>query len=413
MLFLYLFIAHRYSKAKTAGICISAFLVLCITDCLKLSLFPDSRICYFVVTLIQIVVTQFTGIFISRRRNSKTLFIGLSASNYVIAGSIAATIFYIWTEQMFLSAAGSVLIHGCILLILYSKIRNIVIGYQEREEVKSWWELCLIPVFFYCGFSCLAFFPYTLDERPDNIPGTILFIITMFVSYVIALRYMESESQRKEIYWKSVLFEAYSKGLEKQYYLVERSEKNLRILRHDMRHYSGMIDSLLAQGEYAEIRKVTEHIKVVADENKITRYCENVIANAILSYMMERAQALDIAVQLEAQIPKELPFDDYEFASVIANLLENAIICVGSFERRRKRVEAEIRCTNEHLLVDMKNEYEKEILLDIHNGLPQGRAGGEHGLGMQSVQAFAEKIGGNVGCYCEEGMFHIVLFAKF
>lgn len=158
MLFLYLFIAHRYSKAKTAGICISASLVLCITDCLKLNLFPDSRICYLAVTLFQIVVTQFTGLFISRRRNSKTLFIGLSASNYVIAGSIAATILYIWTEQMFLSAAGSVMLHGCILLILYFKIRNIVIGYQEREEVKSWWELCLIPVFFYCGFSCLAFF---------------------------------------------------------------------------------------------------------------------------------------------------------------------------------------------------------------------------------------------------------------
>lgn len=35
-----------------------------------------------------------------------------------------------------------------------------------------------------------------------------------------------------------------------------------------------------------------------------------------------------------------------------------------------------------------------------------------HGLGMQSVQEFSNRIGGNIGCYCEDGMFHIMLFAK-
>ena len=62
-----------------------------------------------------------------------------------------------------------------------------------------------------------------------------MFIIVMFVSYVIVLQYVSSESQRTEIYWQNVLFESYIKNLENQYYLVEQSEKNLRILQHDMR----------------------------------------------------------------------------------------------------------------------------------------------------------------------------------
>ncbi|MCM1213435.1 MAG: ATP-binding protein [Lachnospiraceae bacterium] len=68
---------------------------------------------------------------------------------------------------------------------------------------------------------------------------------------------------------------------------------------------------------------------------------------------------------------------------VIANLLDNAFDCVKDFDRQEKQVNAKIQCN--------KN----------------------HGLGMQSVKAFSDKIGGSVSCYSEDDMFHIILFAKF
>ncbi len=412
MLFMYLFTSHRYSRVKTAGICVSTFLALSISDLLKLNIFADSHFCYGTVTVFQILATQFTGLFISKKRDGKVLFMGLSASNYVIAGSITATILHIWTRNLLYSMVGSMIVHVLILLILYFRIRDTGIRYQDRESVKGWWELCLIPVFFYCGFSCLAFFPYTLDDNPQNIPGVILFLLTMFISYVVVLRYLESESERAGIYWKNIFFESYIKGLEGQYYLLEQAERNLKILRHDMRHYSGLISSLLEQGEYEEIRNLTEHIKKVADENKVIKYCDNLITNSILSHMADRARAAGVDVQMETTVPKELPFNDYEFSSVVANLLENAIRCVEKFEQKEKCVKARIQCEEGHVLVHVQNEYEREILLDEQTGLPRSRQRDGHGLGMQGVQAFSNKIGGNLGCYCEDNIFHIMLFAK-
>ena len=70
MSFMYLFITHRYSKTTTKWICFTSFLLLNITDYLKLNLFPDSNLCYFLTTLLQIFITQFTGIFISKKRNN-------------------------------------------------------------------------------------------------------------------------------------------------------------------------------------------------------------------------------------------------------------------------------------------------------------------------------------------------------
>ncbi len=413
MLFIYLFVAPRYSKPKTAAICIISFFAVTIPNVLKLNIFPDSRLCYLLVTIYQIALTQLTGIFISVKRDSKALFVGLSASNYVIAGSIIAAIVHIFTGNVILCTVCCIATHIIILYTLYVKIHDIWIGYQKESVMGSWWKLCLIPVFFYCGFSSLTFFPFMIDDHPQNIPGVVLFIIAMFASHVIVLQYVSSESQRTAIYWQNALYESYIKGLENQYYLVEQSEKNLRILRHDMRHYSGLIDSLLDQGEYHEIKKVTEHINAVTDGNKVTRYCSNLIANTMLSSMMEKASSFEIEVQRDIIISKEIPVDSYEFAMVVANLFDNAINSVKDFAEKRKMIDIKIRCEQDHLLIHIKNAYENEIVFDSETGLPKSQKGKNHGFGMQSVQAFSDKIGGNMGCYCENDMFHIMLFAKF
>lgn len=413
MLFMYLFIVRRYSKRKTAAACISSFFILCTTDCIKLNLFPDAEWCYTIVTIFQIFVTQFTGLFISKKRDSKALFVGLSASNYVIVGSVASSVFHIWTGNEFFALAASAAVHAGILLVLMRKTQKTWIKFQYKESFKNWWELCLIPVLFYCSFSFFAFFPTTLYDNPENIIGVMVLIVTMLTSYVVAFRYVESESERADTYWKNVMFESYIKGLENQYYLVEQSEKNLRILRHDMRHYSNMIDTLLEQGEYNEIKRVTAHINTVVDENKIKKYCENLIANVILSRVMEKAQMLSVDVRKDIVIAKEITVNDYEFALVLANLFENALDCVKDFEKERKYMDVKIHCEGDHLLIDMKNEYDKEIVFDSFTGLPKSKKGGSHGWGMQSVQAFSDKIGGNISCYCESGIFHILLFAKF
>lgn len=413
MSFMYLFITHRYSKTTTKWICFTSFLLLNITDCLKLNLFPDSDLCYFLTTLLQIFITQFTGIFISKKRNNKVLFMGLSASNYTIIGSVTAAILYIYTQNIPLALLGNFAVHALILFILYHSIRNIWIRQYENEYTKDWWKLCFIPVFFYCSFSCIAFFPYTLYDNPDNILGILFFMVTMIVSYIVVFQYIENDSKQKDIYWKNALFESYIKGLENQYYLVEQSEKNIKILRHDIRHYSSMINQLLNQQNYEEIRNILTYINDVADENKVIKYCNHLIANTILSKMMEKAASLNIEVHLDVNIPKTIIVNDYEFSSVIANLFENAIICVKDFKKEERQIDITIYCTKEQLFIQMKNKYYEELTFDSLTGLPKSKKSGNHGLGMQSALTFCQKINGTIDCFCQEQFFYIILFAKF
>lgn len=411
--FIYLFMIHRYSKIKTIAICFISCSVMNLLDLLKLNLYPESRLVYFFTTILQIAIAQFTGLFISKRRDSRVLFISLSASNYVIVGSITASILYIYTNNVHLALAGNLLMHLVILQILYRKIGNIFQKFCERDLGKSWWELCLIPVFFYCSFSCLAFFPYTLYNFPENILVSIFLMITMLVSYVVAMRYLDSEAKQVEEYWRNVMFESYIKGLESQNYLVEQSEQNLKILRHDMRHYSMAINSLLEQEEYVEIKNMTKHIKEVVDENKVNRYSENLVVNTIFVQITEQARTFEIPLHMDVQIPKLLPVNEYEFAMVLANLLENAVFSTKDLAPADKYINAKVFCTAKDLLIDIENKYTGKIHFDSVTGLPKSKRGKGHGLGMQSVEAFSDKLGGNIECYCENGQFRIILYVKF
>lgn len=412
-LFLYLFIIHRYSKAMTGMICFFLFLLLCGLDFVKLIFFPDSDLCYVIVTVFQILFTQATPFFISGKKNSQILFIGLSASSYVIAGAIVAAVLKIYTGSTLFALSGSFAIHLAILLFLCVFVRELCLKVQREDSRKNYWELCLIPVFFYCSFSFIAFFPNTLFDNPDNIPGILFAVITMFVSYIVVLRYLESESSKNAVYWKNMMQESYIQRLENRHYLVEQAEQNLKILHHDIRHYSSLIDSLLEQKKYDEIKEVNEHISHIAEENKVEQHCGNLIVNTILSNMMTKAHSLDIKVDLDARIPKEIPVDDYELALVVANLFENAIQCVKNFENKKREIDIKIHCMKDHLFIQTKNEYEKDILLDPVTGLPKSQKSGNHGLGMQSILSFAEKTGGTIGCYLDDGIFRIIMSTKF
>ncbi|MDE6603652.1 MAG: GHKL domain-containing protein [Lachnospiraceae bacterium] len=412
LVFVYLFMIHRYSRKKTLAVCFLSFLLTTVLNQLKLNLFPGSGLFYFFTTITQIIIAQLTGLLISEKRNGKTLFVGLSASNYVVVGSIIASILYIFTGSISLALAGNLLSHVLILLLLYLKTKNIIFKFCERDLEKGRWEICLIPVCFYCSFSSIAFFPYTLYDHPENILVSIFLMITMLISYVVVLRYLDSETKQVEAYWKNVMFGSYIKGLECQNYLTEKSEQNLKILRHDMRHYSIMIDSLLDQKEYAEIKNITGRINEVINENKVIQYCENRIVNTAFMTVAEQAQSLQIPLHLDVLIPRQITVNEYALAVVLANLLENAVFSTKNAASSEKSIDAKIHCTDKYLLIDVENDCDQEIHFDSTTGLPKSSRGKEHGLGMKSVQAFCDKLGGTIDCYCEKNRFRIILYVK-
>lgn len=409
MAFLCLFIPMRYSRTKTVVICLSACLGMLAFDFAKYIIFPQSKAAYVIATVIQIIIVQGTAFLISLTRDSKTLFTGMCASNYVLIGSLSGVIFFMFTGNIYMKAVVSVLVYMIILFFLSIKIRKIYLGFFEKD-MGNWWGLCLIPALYYCSLIFLTSFPNPLEEIPYNIPGTIMLIITMLVSYVIIFKYVDHEMNRSEIYWQNNMFQSYIRGLESLYESVKNSEQEIKILRHDMRHYTQMIHTLLETNNYSEIERVLQSITDVIDKTKIVKYCENIQVNCILSGLMQKAENLSVDVDADIRIPEDIPINDLELASVIANLLENAIESVKDI-KEEKQVSILARYMDGRLIIETINRCEKEIFFDSATGLPISGRGEKHGLGLKSVSAFAKKTGANFDCYCEENRFTVRLLA--
>lgn len=137
ILFFYLFMIHRYSQVATLLIYFLLFSVLCILDFFKLILFPDSALCYIVSTILQIIATQTSAFFTARRQNYQTLFMGLSASSYVIAGAVSSAIIKIYTGNSILAIIGSTAVHFGILVFLSFTIRKPCLRFQEKDYEKG------------------------------------------------------------------------------------------------------------------------------------------------------------------------------------------------------------------------------------------------------------------------------------
>ena len=137
------------------------------------------------------------------------------------------------------------------------------------------------------------------------------------------------------------------------------------------------------------------------------------MVNTIISKMMKRAESLHIYVNLDLAVEKDLPVNNYEFTAVIANLFENALIAVKNFAPEKRKVNMIVHCSDSQLFIQTQNAFEDEIIFDPRTGLPKSNKGENHGLGMQSALAFSDKIDGTIDCFCENGIFHLILFAKF
>ncbi len=413
MAYFLLFIGLKYTKKKSLAICAISASGSCVMECLLLYVFSGSSFFYVTATLIQIFVTQFTAVFISKTRDSKAVFTGLSGSNYVMAGGIVGAVVEIYSGSGILAILANGMTHFLLLLILVIKIRKIYLSFFEKRDMGKWWGLCLIPSLFYSCFCFLAMFPNSLHDDHQNILGVILLLITMFVSYIVIFRYVENETKRSELYWENELFESYIHGLESQYKAVEKAEYNLRILRHDMRHYIGIINTLLEQKEYDEVKKIIGNVSEVISDNKIRKYCENIKVNSIVSNLMEKADGLGASVNVKMTVPERVPVDDLELASVVANLLENALDSVEELKKEERSVSLLVRCADSRLIIEAENRCGKEVQMNPITKLPVSQKGKGHGIGLQSVSAFANKLDADFDCYCEDGTFTVRLLANF
>lgn len=407
-----LFLPLRYKKGVSLMICTASFGISGIME--YFIFFVDiSMGCELSLTVLEIIVVQATAFMLCRYRDARALFTGISSAAYVLPGNVFFMgLTAVWGGACWiLFAAG--LFHLMLLFIIIVFMRRHYLGEMESYS-GSWSLLCLIPALFYAVTYTLTCWPNSIYKTKEIWLGIFLILLLMEATYVLMIKLISRQRIENDLERSNEFLETYALGLRREAEVLRSSEEKMQLLRHDSRHVYRIIRVYLEEGKTEQIKDLLDQMDTELQSFSKKRFCENITVNGILSGSDAKARKEKVEFICQADVPKKLEsINEFELATVISNLLDNAIYAAKQVEEQGERkVVMRIFPVKGQLVLEITNTFVKPCEFSSVTGLPLSTKGKGHGYGMRSVQAFANKHRAIFRYSVEDGRFCVRLLTN-
>lgn len=411
LIFLVMFLPLRYGRLKTGFCLLGCFVVTGVLDYFLLVVKGDYQ-SPVALTLVEIVVVQITPFLISKYRDFRTMFVGFTAAAYVLAGNVISSLLFIAGVKLPVNILCQSLVHALLLGFLVAKMRESVLESLESSDLH-WGELCMIPAMFYTAVYTLSTWPANIYRQPENLLGVCCILVLIVCSYVMIIQLFISQKRDSELKRGMEYLENYANRLKTEADTIHEKEREAAVMRHDLKHYSIMINSYLDEGRKDEIRDLLRELNEHVNETKTVRYCENLAVNGIIVHCAKQAAKQRIYFEASLEIPQKMQINEFEFATVVSNLMENAINAAAQIEDVNRRfVKISAHGVKGKLILQISNSCFSEPEISKFTGLPVSAGGGGHGYGMQSVRAFVNKNDAIFDFTWKDDIFYVKMLVR-
>jgi len=214
----------------------------------------------------------------------------------------------------------------------------------------------------------------------------ILFLLLHVIFYHIA----DVVLKHAELAQRSHLLEMQAE----QYQTLQNHMRQTRQLRHDFRQSVHILAALAEEGDLSGLRAYLRRYEQRLDAEMTVNYCSNAALNALFNYYKGMADAQGIKTLWQISLPEPLTVAELDLASLLGNLMENAIAgCATAPEgERRFALSVEVRQGN-CLYIVSTNSFDGKPRKNGSGYLSTKRAG--EGLGLFSISSVAEKYQGH------------------
>ena len=391
---------------KMRWVSLGAIVLLCVYNEVLSALIPFSA--YGRLLFLNMHLPMFLlYLYIARRGVIKTGFMIMTALVFsappMIVGNILHNRFSVGMLGVLIS---HIIVYLLMLLMAFFVFRS-VFGYLLTYSNNSFFLLfSLVPVAYY--IYILAYMNVdisSLDSRSGFLvrllPNLEVFGFYFLLPYIY-------RNLREKMVLKSA-GNALKKTLaasEDQIALLNETNQQMAVYRHDVRHHINLLNGLLADGKIEQAQEILN--ASMADLDAITpkRYCENETLNLLCSSYNNKAKRLGVQMKINTMLPKDIPLSDTELCSVISNGLENALRASSQSELSDKWVEFFCNVKQNKIFIQIQNPYTGQVT--IREGLPISERDG-HGYGCYSIQTIAQRNGGLCSFEAKDGLFSLRL----
>lgn len=256
--------------------------------------------------------------------------------------------------------------------------------------------LALMP--FGAAFSAVALTrPIPLNVSPDPFEDTLMvqnervLLIILGLSVIASLVILAGVvvlSRHEKLVEEQMLWQIRS-----QYYQsMEESHQQVRRLRHDMANHL----TVLAGLEGDAMRRYLEELSHSPAMRAGRRYCENQVANAVLSAKYPFIEEGRIAAQWFVRLPEKTPLSDADLCALLANSIDNAIEASMKLPQSRRRMKLDAAMDRGFLVLKLTNATDEA--LNIQNGsvVTSKEDRERHGFGLAGMQEIVRRYHGTM-----------------
>lgn len=295
-----------------------------------------------------------------------------------------------------------------VIFLEYRYLRKLFLELTNSVQI-GWGLLSLIPVFFSALMLFVANFPTYYIKEPVRILYLLGILLLILVVYIFVYQSILRQYQFQMISHQRDILTLQISTMETQARNMHATEEKLKILRHDIRHFSNIMNTCLQNGPVEEARQLLSELETAVSKIKVKTYCKDYIINSVLAFYVELAENEGIQIQTAFSAPPTDKFSSPAFSVALANALENALnACKNEPEPRIIKLKS--RTIGEQYLMELSNTCSKTILFD-KDGLPISQRGENHGIGTRSILSFARQANAMVNFRQENGFFTLQIIA--
>lgn len=247
------------------------------------------------------------------------------------------------------------------------------------------------------GLGALLYAMYTSARSfgPVDSAVTIIVIALSIVTDIVFLHTVDALVQKKRL-------EEQQRLMKQHYLALMDQQRTIRSLRHDMANHLTTLQRLVQEGS-PRAQAYAEELSQRFHQVQRVDFCENQIADVVLSSKAEEAAGRGIRFTVSAPLPPELPVEDVDLMSLLSNLLDNALEAAGQAED--PWVEVTLRTRAGTLAVGVRNALPPGPAPDLGQTTKADKA--RHGLGVRIVEDICKKYHGSFTAQGEAGAFQV------
>ena len=146
------------------------------------------------------------------------------------------------------------------------------------------------------------------------------------VAYLGFLLYYSDEEQKKlQLQQTKIALSNQINQSVREISALRKSQELTKQYRHDLRHHLQYVSTCIENKQESKAQSYIAEICQDIESQKVQQFCENEVANLILSSYVGRAKKDNIVININGTIPCFIKISDSDLCVLLSNALENAI----------------------------------------------------------------------------------------